>query len=221
MRLSVRAMNAWQRWLDKMRSRTPRDYSGVCPRCFLKIGSCLCCELPRIDSNIEVVIVRHIKEDWLTSNTGRLAALILTKARIVRYGGEEPFDDSLLCGDGTWLLYPGPHQTPQQSLPRRFVVLDGTFRQARRMYKKISALRSLPELSLSAPSQQPPRLRNPPRVDGLSTIEAIAAVLGRFESPTIAEQLLAAHAEFVRRADATRGRQRPHLKASVAFLAHH
>lgn len=194
-----------------MRSRTPRDFCGVCPRCFLKIGSCLCSELPRIDSNIEFVIVRHIKEDWLTSNTARLAALILTKTRIVKYGDEEPFDDSLLSGNGTWLLYPGPHQTARHTLPRRFVVLDGTFRQARRMYKRISALRALPELSLSAPIRQPPRLRNPPRVDGLSTIEAIATVLGRFESPDIAEQLLAAHAEFVRRADATRGRQRPHL----------
>jgi DTW domain-containing protein YfiP len=204
-------MPAWPRWLDEMRSRTPRDFSGVCPRCFLKIGSCLCAELPRIDSSIEFVIVRHIKEDWLTSNTARLAALILTKARIVKYGNEEPFDDSLLCGDGTWLLYPGSHQTPTQPLPRRFVVLDGTFRQARRMYKRISALRALPELALSAPSHQPHRLRNPPRVDGLSTIEAIAMVLGRFESPDIAAQLLAAHAEFVRRADATRGRQRLHL----------
>ena len=196
-----------------MRSKTPRDFCGVCPRCFLKIGRCLCSELPRIDSNIEFVIVRHIKEDWLTSNTARLAALILRKARIVKYGNDEAFDDSLLSGDGTWLLYPGPHQTRQPMAPRRFVVLDGTFRQARRMYKRISALRALPELSLCAPSQQPLRLRNPPRVDGLSTIEAIATVLGRFESTEIAEQLLAAHAEFVRRADATRGRQRPRLTA--------
>jgi DTW domain-containing protein YfiP len=171
----------------------------------------LCAELPRIHSNTEILIVRHAAEDWLTSNTGRLAALMLSNSRIVRYGGGEPFDDSMIAGDGTWLLYPGPHQTLRQPLPRRFVVLDGSFRQARRMYKRISALRALPELSLSAPSNQRPRLRNPPTVDGMSTIEAIATVLGQFESPVIAEQLLTAHAEFVRRADATRGRQRRHL----------
>ena len=169
---------------------------------------CLCAELPRIKSNTEVVIVRHVAEDWLTSNTGRLAALMLTNARIVSYCAGVPFDDALLSGEGTWLLYPGSNQPPQPALPRRLIVLDGTFRQARRMYKKIPALRALPDLALSAPWRDKLRLRNPPRADGLSTIEAIATALGRFENPDLAEPLLVAYSEFVRRADATRGRQR-------------
>jgi DTW domain-containing protein YfiP len=77
------------------------------------------------------------------------------------------------------------------------------------MYKRIRALRTLPELALPAPQSQPHRLRHAPRPDGLSTIEAIAAALGRFENPMLAAPLLTAYAEFVRRADATRGRQRP------------
>ncbi len=160
-------------------------------------------------SNTEIVIVRHVAEEWLTSNTGRLAALMLTNSRIVSYGGGEPFDDATIRGDaGTWLLYPGLNQPPVHSLPRRFIVLDGTFRQARRMYKKIPVLRALPELALLAPCRHPHRLRHPPRADGLSTIEAIAAALGQFENPNLAERLMATYAEFVRRADATRGRQR-------------
>ena len=171
---------------------------------------CLCSELPRITSNTEIVIVRHVTEDWLTSNTGRLAALMLTSARIVSYGGGEHFDDTMLAGDGTWLLYPGPKQLAHVSLPRRLIVLDATFRQARRMYKKIPALRALPELALCPPDKPRLRLRHPPRADGLSTIEAIAAALGKIENPSLAKPLLAAYAEFVRRANATRGRQRWH-----------
>lgn len=159
-------------------------------------------------SNTEIVIVRHVAEDWLTSNTGRLAALMLTNSRIVSYGGGEPFDDAFIRGDGTWLLYPGPNQPQLQPLPRRLIVLDGTFRQARRMYKKIPALRALPELALSAPCNLPHRLRHSPRADGLSTIEAIATALGQFENSNLAERLMTAYTEFVRRADATRGRQR-------------
>ena len=194
-----------------MRSRTPRDFSGVCADCFLKTSLCLCAELPRIEAKTEIVIVRHTGEDWLTSNTGRLAALMLPNVRIIKYGGGEPFDDSLIGGDGTCLLYPGRNQTSLATIPRRFVVLDATFRQARRMYKRITALRSMPELSLVAPGNQPNRLRNPPRADGLSTIEAIATALGQFENPNLTEPLLTAYAEFVRRADATRGRQRPRV----------
>ncbi len=192
-----------------MRSSTPRDYSGICARCFLKESLCLCAELPRLEPVTEIVIIRHVTEDWLTSNTGRLASLMLPKAQIVRYGGGEPFDDSLIGSDGTWLLYPGRSDAPQQARPRRFVVLDATFRQARRMYKRIGALHSLPQLSLTVPLTRAQGLRQPPREDGLLTIEAIAVALGRFENPAFAGPLLAAYGEFVRRADATRGRQRP------------
>jgi DTW domain-containing protein YfiP len=191
-----------------MRSRTPRDFSGVCSQCFLKNASCICTELPRVESKIEILIIRHTTEDFLTSNTGRLAALMLPNARIIKYGGGEPFDDSCICRDGTWLLYPGKPREHGAPDPKRIIVLDATFRQARRMYKRITALRSMPELSFDAPAALPHRLRHPPRADGLSTIEAIATALSRFESPTLAEPLLAAYAEFVRRADATRGRQR-------------
>jgi len=194
-----------------MRSRTPRDFSGVCSRCFLKTASCICAELPRVKSAVEIVIIRHMTEDFLTSNTGRLAALMLPNAQIVKYGGGEPFDDSFICRDGTWLLYPGKHEDLAAPPPKRLIILDATFRQAKRMYKRISALRHVPELSFDAPATLPHRLRHPPRADGLSTIEAIATAIARFEDPALGESLLTAHAEFVRRADAARGRQRwPH-----------
>ena len=191
-----------------MRSSTPRDFAGVCSRCFLKEAWCICAELPRIDSKIEFLIIRHTTEDFLTSNTGRLAALVLPNAQILKYGGGTPFDDSCIGRDGTWLLYPAKSKEPVTPAPRRIIVLDATFRQAKRMYQRITALRGLPELSFDAPVTVPHRLRRPPRIDGLSTIEAIAAALGRFENPKVAESLLAVYAEFVQRADATRGRQR-------------
>jgi hypothetical protein len=48
------------------------------------------------------------------------------------------------------------------------------------------------------------------RPDGLSTIEAVAAALAQFESPELAVPLMAAYAEFVRRADISRGQTRTH-----------
>ena len=191
-----------------MRSSTPRDLSGVCPRCFLKVVLCLCAELPHIRSKTQIVIVRHVGEEWLTSNTGRLAALMLSNVRIVPYGGGEPFNEDPLHGDDTWLLFPDAKAGIPRTQPKRLVLLDATFRQARRMYKKIPGLRLLQQCALDVPEHRTPGLRRAPRADGLSTIEAIAAALARFENPELALPLMTAYAEFVRRSDITRGRKR-------------
>lgn len=191
-----------------MRSSTPPDLSGLCPRCFLRVGLCLCAELPRIRSNLEIVIVRHLREERLTSNTGRLAALMLSNVRIVPYDGIEPFDEGTLRGDDTWLLFPDAKTAAPGGRPQRLVLLDATFRQARRMYKNISALHELQRCALKAPEICTPGRRISPRSDGLSTIEAIATALAQFENPELATPLMAAYAEFVHRADISRGRKR-------------
>lgn len=193
-----------------VRSRTPPDLSGLCPRCFLRADLCLCAELVCLRSNTEIVIVRHVSEERLTSNTGRLAALLLSTVHIVPYGGGEPFDEGPLGGDNTWLLNPDAASAVPRGRPQRLVLLDATFRQARRMYRKIPALRHLPQYALPEPERRTPGRRRAHRSDGLSTIEAIATALGQFESPELAAPLLSAYAEFVRRADISRGRQRTH-----------
>jgi DTW domain-containing protein len=191
-----------------VRSSTPRDLNGLCPRCYLKIDLCLCSELTRIQSSTQIVIVRHVREERLSSNTGRLAALMLDNVRVVPYGGVEPFDEGPLRGDDTWLLFPDAEPAVPHGRPQSLVLLDATFRQARRMYRRIPGLRRLQTCALSAPEQRVPGRRRSPRSDGLSTIEAIAAALAQFENPELAVPLMAVYAEFVRRADISRGRKR-------------
>ncbi|MHB8902642.1 MAG: DTW domain-containing protein, partial [Thermoguttaceae bacterium] len=123
-------------------------------------------------------------------------------------GRGEPFDEAVLGGEGTWLLSPDAQPPAPVGRPRRLVLLDGTFRQARRMYRKIPGLHRLPRYALELPEQRTAGRRTAPRADGLSTIEAIAAALAQFESPDLAARLMAAYAEFVRRADLARGRTR-------------
>lgn len=191
-----------------MRSRTSHDLSSICTRCFLKKPMCLCSEMPQVHSNIEIVIIRHVSEEHMTSNTGRLAALMLSNLRIVPYGGDEPFDEAALSGDDTWLLYPDPGSAEPSGRPRRLVLLDATFRQARRMHRRIAGLHQLPHCVLRVPERRSPGRRTSPRPDGLSTIEAIAAAIAQYEDPALAAPLMTAYAEFVRRADITRGRKR-------------
>ena len=191
-----------------MRSTTPRDLSGHCPRCLLQLEICVCRVLPSVSARTEVVLIRHITEQLMTSNTGRFAALALPNARILEYGGGEPFDPTPLTAPNTALLYCSGPPRPLSFVPERLIVLDGSFRQARRMYKRVPELRDLPELALPAPKVRPTRLRQPPQPEGMSTIEAIAAALSLLEGPELAAPLWALHAELVRRADRLRGRKR-------------
>ena len=191
-----------------MRSSTPRDLSGHCPRCLLQSEYCVCSLLPRVEARTEVVLIRHVTEQLMTSNTGRFAALALPKSRILAYGGGDAFDATPLAAPRTALLYCSGPPRPLPFVPERLIVLDGSFRQARRMYKRVAELRDLPELSLPAPRVTPTRLRRPTQPEGMSTIEAIAAALSALEGPELAAPLWALHAELVSRADVVRGRKR-------------
>jgi len=193
-----------------MRSTTPRDLSGHCARCVLKLEICVCSVLPRVQTRTEIVLIQHITERLLTSNTGRFAALALPRSRVLSYGGGEPFDPKPLCAPGSALLYssgPAPAR-PLPCVPERLIVLDGSFRQARRMYKRLPELRELPEFRLPPPRITPTRLRRPTQPEGMSTIEAIAAALSALEGPELAAPLWLLHAELVARADRVRGRKR-------------
>jgi DTW domain-containing protein len=191
-----------------MRSTTPRDLSGHCVRCLLQLEICVCNVLPRLETRTELVLIRHVTELLLTSNSGRFAALSLPNSRVLSYGGGAEFDASTLTDAGTALLYCSGPPRPLTFTPTRLIVLDGSFRQARRMYKRVPALRELPELTLPAPRVTPTRLRKPTQPDGMSTIEAVAAALSLLEGSEVAAPLWALHAELVRRADYMRGRKR-------------
>ena len=191
-----------------MRSSTPRDFHGHCRRCVLKNEICVCDAIPRITTRTEIVLVRHVTEDRLTSNSGRFVALALPRSRLLEYGGGQTFDDSELTRPGTALLYRSAGARPLPFVPERLVVLDGSFRQARRMYTRLAALRNLPEFALESPSIAPTRLRTPPVTDGMSTIEAVAGALAALEGPEVAAALYELHAELIRRADRLRGRRR-------------
>jgi DTW domain-containing protein YfiP len=194
-----------------MARRGRRDPEGRCPRCALRREACLCSELPQVVTRTEILIVRHLSEAARSSNTGRIAHLALPRSRLLDYGGGRPFDDALLRAPRTWLLYPEPGGAAPQGPPERLVVLDATWRQARKMVRRLEALWGMPRLCLAAPSMAPPRLRIPTRPDGLSTLEAIAAAVERLEGAEKAQPLAELHARFVRRALAMRG-----LEPSVA-----
>lgn len=161
-----------------------------CARCLFPVRACLCADVPRVATRTQVVIVRHHRERWRSSNSGRLAHLALPNSLLVDHGGL-PGPAALPPLDDAWLVYPEgePARAPIDRPPARLVVLDGTWPQARRMYLRLSSLRRLPVLRLPDDDMPAARLRKAPAPGRVSTIEAIARALRLVEGETVATPL--------------------------------
>jgi DTW domain-containing protein YfiP len=157
------------------RRRVP-DLSRRCPGCFFPPGLCLCQEAPRARSRTRVFILRHWNERVRTTNSGRWAALSLSRCEIVEHAAPDaPLDFGRIPVERAAVLFPSPGGGVPSPPPETLVVLAASWSQARRMLQRIPALRTLPRLSL--PGCVAERLREPTVKEGMSTIEALAQAL--------------------------------------------
>ena len=160
--------------------------------------------MPTIATQTRVVIVRHHRELHRSSNSGRLAHLALPNSEIVDHG-VDGLPTKLPPLDGAWLLFPAGPPTLERPVPppRQLIVLDATWSQARRMYRKLDVLRGLPTLRLPDEPVPTARLRTSPGEGRVSTIEAIARALRILEGEEAAAGLERLFAVAVERAQST------------------
>jgi DTW domain-containing protein len=204
-----------------MRSFTAPGAPGRCSRCLLLSAHCVCAMVgePR-PHRPRILIVRHQWEAWKSTNTARLAELALADLRIIDMAAEnpDPVRAELQQLQDAWLLYPGRESAERLATPpRTLVVLDGTWRQTRKMQRRLPELARLPRFSLesAAPAGPLTRLRESPVPSARSTLESIAAALGELDSPALGQHLLELHRHFVEQTRLARG-QRPLVSPQAA-----
>lgn len=192
-----------------MRSSTASDLPGRCHRCWVLLAHCVCPSLPRVETRTQVLVVRHEREAAKSTGTARIAELALPGLTVVTFGVDPSEADRELAAlslECAALLYPAEPPGPWlHEPPRRLVILDGTWRQTRKMQRKLTALASLPRLTLPPKSVPVLRLREAPSALGRSTLEAIADALRLLEGPAVADPLDALHALYVERVLRARG----------------
>lgn len=144
--------------------------------------------------------MRHVLERHRASNTGRLIPHCLQGGQLQEYATpERDFEEAGLAAPDTWLLYPRPGARQPTQAPRRLVVLDATWSQARKMGQRIRGLSSLPAVALPPPQVALPRLRKGREPEQMSTAESVIAALRLF-----GEDSAASHLEGVLREVASR-----------------
>jgi DTW domain-containing protein YfiP len=207
--------------------------SNRCARCAVRREHCICaCLTAPIAAHARVVVVRHAREVWRPTNTGRIVVEALAGARLLTYGELDapPFDAAALIAElpaPAWLLYPpdpGGETVPLGAPPPgALVVVDGTWSQTQRFVRRHPALASLPRCAL--PAEGAPgasrttadrnargtslRLRHSGTPGRRLTAEAIASYLALWEDPARGAALERVHRAFVAATLAGRGEAVP------------
>jgi len=158
------------------------------------------------------VVIRHHWEARKTTGTARLAGLLLSNLRILDMTEDpEPVRAELGLLTSAWFLYPGS-EAPERLTPRpkTLVLLDGTWRQTRKMLRRLPELSSLPRFALpDSPAQLTRRrLREPPGIGARSTLESIADALSYLDTAELGQRLLEVHRRFVHQTLLARGSAR-------------
>lgn len=153
----------------------------TCYRCHKPEIACICDTLHEVANRTPVWVIQHPRERRHPLGTARIARLGLEQVEVVVTNGSEP---APILPKGAGLLYPGGAElTPQHELGA-LVVIDGTWPQAKSLYRRCPWLRELPRYALTPRQLSRYRLRREPAPHCVSTIEAIVEALRRLEPET-------------------------------------
>lgn len=165
-------------------------FRNLCHTCIQPDFSCYCAWLQPIDPKIQFVILTHPIEVRRRIATGRMSFLSLKDAKLISghdYTHNAELnrilhDPSLQCV----MLYPGRFSTnlSEMSLSQRqaivpqnkklcVLVIDGTWATAKKMVNLSQNLKSLPRVCFTPLTPSNFRVRQQPRPECYSTIEAI------------------------------------------------
>ena len=136
-----------------------KNGTSPCKRCRLSEPLCICSAIQKVNTAFEIIIIRHPSESNRASNSARLAEMCIPQAQIY-VAKEGAFPNH--SGDD-WLLFPHYDDAPIANpacTPKRLYVLDGTWRQVRRLRTRLDlcSLKHFQPLPLPVP---PPRIRHP------------------------------------------------------------
>jgi len=171
-----------------------------CPRCAINMSMCFCDVIRPIHTKTKISVILHLKEYYLTSNTGRIANLCLENSDYYIRGKINQPIEAEYSEDGTYepfYLYPSEEAEilnedflKNRRKPIHLIVPDATWRQVKKFHKREPTLANIPHLKLPSFGGSIYELRKQKNAEGLCTIEAIAQAIGIIESENAKDHLL-------------------------------
>lgn len=171
--------------------RARGSFADRCEVCMLPRLNCLCAYQVSTTARAEIWLIMHPYEAYKPTNTGRLIKHVLPNTCIFTWSRTEPDGELLerLSSDQyqPFLIFPDDQpdyadrvvHAPDVEGARIpvFIILDGTWRQARRMFRQSTYLAHLPILPLHTQRLTRYKLRTPASDSHLCTAEVAAELL--------------------------------------------
>ncbi|MGU3523901.1 tRNA-uridine aminocarboxypropyltransferase [Enterobacteriaceae bacterium C23F] len=160
-----------------------------CQRCLLPLKQCLCETLTPSAARSRFCLVMFDTEPMKPSNTGRLIADILPNTEAFQWSRTEPPQALLdLVQHPNYqpmVVFPASYagaereviSAPPSGKPPLFIMLDGTWTEARKMFRKSPYLDSLPVISVDLSRVSAYRLREVHAEGQYCTAEVAIALL--------------------------------------------
>lgn len=166
-----------------------------CYECWKPRALCVCARIPRVLARTRLYVLQHPRERFHPIGTARFVRLGIAGSRVELARGlarrDEPAPDRaprlpFALGPRAALLYPRPDARLLSDLaaherPEELVVIDGTWHQARTLYRAFPDLHALPHVALAPAAPSRYRIRREPHPTYVSTLEAIAQALAELE----------------------------------------
>jgi DTW domain-containing protein YfiP len=159
------------------------QWRPFCYRCWRAKILCLCRHVKVVENPVEVLYLQHPNERTVPFNTARLAHLSLARSRLVhglRFDGTKTAQDLLARKARVGILFPSAVAVDLREAPpdlETLVILDGTWREARKIIHLSPSLLELPHYSFVPEKPSNYRIRKEPKDEFVSTIEATVAAL--------------------------------------------
>ena len=207
--MSTTVPHAVERLRAELKSASTRPFKARgarlqrCSGCLLAAHACVCNWRPQLDCEVGFCLVMHALEPLKPTNTGRLIADCITDTHAFVWSRTE-VDPALLA------LLDNPQWQPYVVFPAEYaqagrpvvdsvapvagkrpllIILDATWTQARKIFRKSPWLDALPVLSLQTDQLSRYRLRRSTREEHLCTVEVATACLGLAGETQAAELL--------------------------------
>jgi DTW domain-containing protein YfiP len=161
---------------------------------------------------MKITLLTHFREIGKASNTGQLVLEIMgDAAEVVRWDRVNPpagLVEEIERG-GVALVYPGPVEEDRGeddlSAISRFILIDGTWNQARKIHQQSPYLRKARRVSLKPEGLSRYNLRKNQKESCLCTAECVIELLRSTDHGELAECLQERFMSFIRPPGAMRG----------------
>ncbi|MER2493194.1 tRNA-uridine aminocarboxypropyltransferase [Catenovulum sediminis] len=182
-----------------------------CPHCLVAQYACICSWKRTAPCNTEVILLMHSAEILKPTNTGRLISDVLAdKCHVFEWSRTEPpaelvkmlNEPSRQC----FIVFPteasnrqvySEKPDNQESKTPTLIILDGTWRQAKRMFNQSSWLKPFPCLQLNIAKVEDYGLRKAFSHEQFSTAQAAAFALAQLGEIPAAQVLQAFYSVFI------------------------